>query len=839
MYYNNNKPAETADTGFSSQNSAENPLVVRQSFYAGGPRRLRQHDQITAVQCSIAGAADFTGGSIVKKKVGKPIFFIVFLVILAFTYTTLFGVSTYYGDMVTTYVHGIGDIRLGIDIQGGVDVTLEPEDGVNASEEQMDAAMEVVKLRLAGLNINDSETYVDYNNSRIIVRFPWQSGEEDFDPTAAVEELGQMSELTFRYGQEADGEIILTGSDVAEARRGYDNENSKWVVQLKLNDSGKSAFSSATSTQASNGGYISIWMDDQCVSSATVNEAITSGEAVISGNFTAESAEQLASQINSGALPFSLVQTSTKTLSPTLGSGALYAMILSGILALIFISIYMIVLYRLPGIVAVIGLVGQVAGMLAAVSGWFGFMPSSTLTIPGIAGIILSVGMGVDCNIITAERIREELAKGRSIDASLRAGYKNAFSAILDGNLTLAIVAIILMGAFGTNTNVITKFLDSTIFYFFGATTEGFVYSFGFTLIVGVILNFLMGVLAARLMTMSLARFKCFQKKGLYGYNEKKYKEPRTYGFCEKKKVWFILSAVLVAASLCTSFLGVEVSIDFKGGTIISYSYTGEIDETASKDRIEEILGTPVTLQTGESYDSDLNVLTVSFSYNESLTMEQQEAMEAALQEIYPDAAVEQLESNDVSPSSGREFFAKCIVAVIFAAILLIIYIALRFKKISGWSAGVFTIMTLLHDIIITFGAFVLCGFEVDSNFMAVVLTIFGYSINNTIIVYDRIRENQKLLPRKSTIAELVNTSASQTLRRSIRTSITTVSTMIIISIVAYICKVDSIMSFSVPMVFGLIAGTYSSQCIAPTLWVWWNEHKGIKTIGDYAKASK
>jgi SecD/SecF fusion protein len=774
----------------------------------------------------------------VKKRTGKHVFFIVFLVVFAFAYTTLMGVSTYMGDIKTTYIHGLEDIRLGIDIQGGVDVTFEPEDGVNATSDQMDAAMEVIKLRLANLSINDSETYVDYNNSRIIVRFPWQSDEENFDPAAAVDELGQMSELTFRYGTSSDGDVILTGSSVDSATYGYDSTNSQWVVQLSLNSSGKDAFATATTEQAANGGYISIWMDDTCISSATVNDAISDGEAVISGSFTSETAKELADQINSGALPFSLKSTSTKTLSPTLGSGALYAMILSGIIAFVFICIYMLVLYRLPGFVAVVGLVGQVAGMLAAVSGWFGFMDSSTLTIPGIAGIILSVGMGVDCNIITAERIREELARGRSVETSVRTGYKNAFSAILDGNLTLAIVAVILMGAFGTNTNFITKILDNTIFYFFGATTEGFVYSFGFTLIVGVILNFIMGVGAARLMTTSLIRFKCFQKPSLFGYSKKSYKAPKTYHFSETKKVFFTISAVLLVLSVCTSFLGVEVAIDFKGGTIVTYSYTGDIDSSLCKSGLEEVLGTPVTLQTGESFDADTNTLTVSFSYEQGLTQEQQDNMLAVLEENYPDAQVAELESNDVSPSSGREFFAKCIVAVIFAAILLIIYIALRFKKISGWSAGIITILVLMHDIIITYGSFILFGFEINSNFMAVVLTIFGYSINNTIIVYDRIRENQRLLPRKTSMADLVNISASQTMRRSMRTSITTVVTMLVISIVAYICKVDSILSFSVPMVFGLVAGTYSSQCIAPTLWVWWNERHGVKTINDYAKTN-
>ena len=769
-----------------------------------------------------------------NKRIGKPVFFIAFVLIIAFALTTVFGVATYNGDIKHIWMHSLEDIRLGIDIQGGVDVTFEPDEGVTTTDEQMDAALQVIKLRLTNLSINDSETYVDYNNSRIIVRFPWQSGEENFDPAAAVNELGQMSELTFRYGSDLSGDVILTGSSVDTATPGYDQQNDQWVVQLKLNDSGKDAFASATAEQAANGGYISIWMDDTCISNATVNEAISSGEAVISGSFTSETAKQLADQITSGALPFSLHSTSTKTLSPTLGSGALYAMVMSGLIALAFICIYMLVLYRLPGFVAVIGLIGQVAGMLAAVSGWFGFMPSSTLTIPGIAGIILSVGMGVDCNIITAERIKEELARGKSVDSALKAGYSNAFSAILDGNLTLAIVALILMGAFGTD-NAITQFLNATIFYFFGATTEGFIYSFGFTLIMGVILNFIMGVFAARLMTFSLARFKAFQKPTLFNYNKDKYKEARFFHFSENKKKFFIISAVLVIVSICTTFIGVEVSIDFKGGTIVSYSYSGDLNENACQSAIQDILNTPVTLQKGESFDADTNILTVSFSYDQSLTLDQQEQMLAVMTETYPDNNIEELESNDVSPSSGREFFAKCIVAVIFAALLLIIYIALRFKKISGWSAGIFTIITLLHDIIITYGSFVLCGFEIDSNFMAVVLTIFGYSINNTIIVYDRIRENEKRMTKDTTIAELVNTSASQTMRRSLRTSITTVSTMIIISVVASIFHVNSILSFSIPMTFGLIAGTYSSQCIAPTLWVWWNEHRGNKTIKDVA----
>ena len=465
------------------------------------------------------------------KKVKKPVFFIVFAVIALFTLTTVFGVHYQYGDIVKTFVHGVDDIRLGIDIQGGVDVTFEPADGVSATENQMDAALETIKLRLANQNISDSETYVDYKSNRIIVRFPWQAGETDFDPEAAVKELGQTAELTFRYGTDKttdsdgntipSGDIVLTGADVDKADTGATQDSTTgeytWMVTLDLNESGKEKFYEATSALYQQQGQISIWMDNTMISAPSVSAVISDGKATITGNFTYESAKELADKINSGALPFSLETTSFKTISPTMGEGALTPMVLAGLITLVLIVIYMIVLYRLLGVVASLTLIGQVAGMLAAVSGWFGFMPSTTLTIPGIAGIILSVGMGVDANIITGERIREELRKGKNLDTALHSGYHRAFSAIFDGNLTGIIVSIVLMGAFGVPESIWAKLFNSTIFRFFGATTEGVIYSFGFTLMTGLIMNFIMGVLAARLMTMSLSGFKCFQNKKLYG----------------------------------------------------------------------------------------------------------------------------------------------------------------------------------------------------------------------------------------------------------------------------------------------------------------------------------
>ncbi len=461
------------------------------------------------------------------KQAKKPVFFIVFALIVGFALSVIFGFSTQYGDIKRTYIKGVEDIRLGIDIQGGVDVTFVPADGIDAKDEELDSVMEVIKQRLTSLKINDYEVYEDNANDRVIVRFPWQAGEENFDPEAAVKELGETAVLSFRVGTDTNedgspaGDLVLQGSDIERAepmRQKKDDGTFEYVVSLDLSDSGKDVFAQVTSTMAGTGESISIWMDDYMISAPTVNEAITDGSAVISGTFTAESAKSLADKINAGALPFKLETSSFKTISPTLGAGALKAMLISGIIAFAFILIYMTVLYRIPGFVAVIGIVGQVAVTLACISGWFGFNESSTLTIPGIAGIILTVGMGVDANIITGERIREELDSGKSLDSALRSGYKRAFSAIFDGNLTSIIVAVILMAAFGTPDSFLAGALNKVLSWFgIGATTEGVIYSFGFTLFVGTLMNFVMGVLASRLMVTSLARFKFLRNKKLYG----------------------------------------------------------------------------------------------------------------------------------------------------------------------------------------------------------------------------------------------------------------------------------------------------------------------------------
>ena len=451
------------------------------------------------------------------KRVGKPAFFIVALLILSLTCLAFMGVSNYYGDNRNVYVKGAQDIRWGIDIRGGVEAVFMPDIDIESiTDEHMDAAKEIIETRLVNQNITDSEVYADNKNKQIIVRFPWKSEETDFDPAAAVQELGETALLTFCEGTTQDTVILQGGQDIESAAPGVDPETGAYVVQLKLTGEGKSKFAEATTRL--NGKIISIWMDKQMISHPTVNTPITDGSAIITGMADADEAKALANKINAGSLPFALTVDDSKmqVVSPTLGAEALNVMLLAGCIAFGLICILMIVRYRLPGVIACIGLVGQVGGMIACISGFFPGVPSFTMTIPGIAGIILSIGMGVDANVITSERIKEEFAKGKTIDGAIDSGYQTAFSAILDGNITNVLVAIVLMGAFGTPDNIFAKLL-SPIMQFFSSSITGAIYSFGFTLLIGVVFNFIMGVGACRLMLKGISKFKGLRKPSFYG----------------------------------------------------------------------------------------------------------------------------------------------------------------------------------------------------------------------------------------------------------------------------------------------------------------------------------
>lgn len=302
--------------------------------------------------------------------------------------------------------------------------------------------------------------------------------------------------------------------------------------------------------------------------------------------------------------------------------------------------------------------------------------------------------------------------------------------------------------------------------------------------------------------------------------------------FYGARKIFFTVSAILmIAVLLCCFIFGVQISIEFKGGTLATYSYSGTVSDSELASIARDVLGTQVNVQLGEAFTGEQQTtFTLSFSMDEPFSAEMQQDVLAKIQEKYPDANIKALETNDVAAKSGKTFLAKCLVAAVFASVVLILYISWRFKRISGWSAGIFAVVALLHDLVIVFGTFILCGFEIDSNFMAVILTILGYSVNDTIVVYDRIRENQNLLPNTTKLPELINISLSQTMRRTIRTSITTIMAMLIVTILATVNSVNSILRFSIPMTVGMISGCYSSLCLAPMLWTAW------KTRGKDAK---
>ena len=462
------------------------------------------------------------------KRVAKPVFFILAVLIIALAVTSVFGIDTQYGDIVTTRIKGIDDIRWGIDIKGGVEATFQPADGVDATPEQLESAKSVIETRMVANNITDYELYADTSSNRIIVRFPWKEETTNYDPNEAIEEISATATLTFRPGNSYEsvdyaedgtpvmktptGEtaetVLLDGSLVESAQAGIINDNgqTQYVVSLEFNSEGAEAFKEATTTYLNQ--TISIWMDDVLLSAPTVNNVISDGSAQITGNFTAEEATALATKINAGALPFSLETVNAGSISPTLGSNSLYAMGVAAVIALVFIALFMIIIFRMPGFIAVIALLGQLAITVMAVSGYFPVFTSFTMTLPGIAGMILSIGMGVDANIITAERIKEELKKGKSVDSAINAGTKNSLSAIIDGNMTVVIVAVILILVFGP---------FNMLSFIFGLSTTGSIYAFGYTLLIGVISNFIMGIGAARLMLKSISGFKIFRNPRLYG----------------------------------------------------------------------------------------------------------------------------------------------------------------------------------------------------------------------------------------------------------------------------------------------------------------------------------
>ena len=759
------------------------------------------------------------------------------VLIAAFVYTAFFGVAVKYGDVTTTYLKGAKDIRFGVDIKGGVNVTFVPSDGYDATDEQLAAAQLVIENRLVALNITDYELYVDTNADSLILEFPWQSGETDFDPEAAIQEIGTTAYLTFREGSSADGELILDGSEVQSAAAQYgpvSGSSSEYYVALTFTDEGAKAFGDATTKLYQSGGTISIWLDNENVSTATVNAAITDGKAIITSSasdpFTQDAVVKMARQINSGSLPFALSVDSYSTISPSLGENSLAAMVLAGFIAFALIVVLMTALYRLPGFLACIALAGQVAATLAFVSGYFPVFESFTLTLPGIAGIILAIGMGVDANVITAERIKEELRSGKSLDGALKSGFARGLTPIIDGNVTIVIVAIVLMGAFGPSDGLFAKALHF-VFFAFGPSTAGTIYAFGYTLLTGVLLNFVFGVFATRVMIRGAASIKALRNPWLYGADKKAPAEKKPVDFVALRKRFLTVSSCLMAAIvLCAVVFGVRLDTEFTGGAMITLRYEDSFALSDVQATAAEALGSKdLTLQTGENVATGEQTLKISMPGTETVTTDEVQTLLDSLNEQYPENAFAQLSLSNVSAAMGTKFLQKSLVAVVFALAVILLYIALRFKNIGGLTGGMMAVLALLNDLMVVFGTFVLLRTPLDGNFIAAMLTILGYSINDTVVVYDRIRENRSLMGKKATFEELVNQSVNQSARRTIITTVTTVMALAVMCIIAKLYGLDSIFTFAFPLTMGMLSGVYTSLCVSTSAWVLWTERKQKK----------
>ena len=410
----------------------------------------------------------------------KLVFFIIVAIALLMVYTAIFGI-----DLGGFKVLGSPDMRFGIDIRGGVEAVYQPVDlNRKPTSSELEAARTIIELRLDKQNIMDRDVTTDEGNGYVLVRFPWKADEKDFNPEKAISELGDTAQLTF-VGP--DNEVILTGSNVKTSKPGVgQNPSEGYIVSLNFDEEGTKLFSEATTKYV--GKNIRIFLDEEMISNATVIQPITTGDAMITGQDSYEEAKMLSDKINSGALPFSMVTKNYSTISPSLGSGALSVMLQAGLIAFIIICILLIVYYRLPGVVACFSLMIQISGQILSLS-----IPQMTLTLTGIAGIILSIGMGVDANVIISERISEEIKAGKSVSSAIAAGFKNAFSSVFDGNITVLIVSFILM-----------------------TLGSGSLLSFAYSLFTGIVFNFIAGVTASRLMIRSLSSYKLMRKPKLY-----------------------------------------------------------------------------------------------------------------------------------------------------------------------------------------------------------------------------------------------------------------------------------------------------------------------------------
>ena len=694
--------------------------------------------------------------------------------------------------MAYTVTIGIGktgtgamrNIILGLDLSGGVSITYEASGDEEPSAEDMSDTIYKLQQRVQGYS-TEAQVYQEGSN-RINIEIPGVS-----DANAILEELGKPGSLEFRL---TDGTVVLTGNQVAnaEAKQQQDNMgNREFVVQLELTEDGTKAFADATSANVGN--VIQIVYDDNVISAPRVNEAITGGTAIISGMANAEEAQNLASSIRIGSLSLELTEIRSNVVGAQLGENAIRTSLIAGAIGLAIVIIFMIFVYALPGICAGIALIIYTLLILLTLNAF-----DLTLTLPGIAGIILSIGMAVDANVIIYARIREEIAAGISVQGAIQNGFKKAFSAIFDGNITTLIAAFVL-NAMGT----------------------GSVKGFAQTLALGILLSMFTALVISRLLIKSFYALG-FKDEKYYG----KAKTRKAINFVGKWHVTFAIALVVLlsgpVAMGINSAAGngiLNLSMDFRGGTSTSVTFNEDLS-IAQLDADVKPLFQNVT---GDAEIQTQKVAGTNDVYIKTrvLSLDEREQVSKALQNAY---GIEEkaITFETISSTVSNEMRTDAVIAVIVAAICILIYIWFRFKDIRFAGSAV---IALMHDVLVVFACYAIMRISVGNTFIACMLTIVGYSINATIVIFDRIRENLAGM-KNAAIEDVVNTSITETLTRSIYTSFTT----FVMVAVLYILGVATIKEFSLPLMVGVIAGGYSSVCITGVLWYLMKRHSDKKT---------
>ncbi len=702
-----------------------------------------------------------------NKKKGIISLVLMAVVIILLGYTTAIGFGK-------TGTGAMKNIKLGLDLAGGVSITYQVEDDNPTAEQMSDT---IYKLQLRVEQYSTEASVYQEGDDRISIEIPGVS-----DANEILNELGKPGSLEF---QTSDGETVITGADVdtASVQSGQDDMgNAEYSVELVLNDEGTQKFADAT--EANIGQPISIIYDGETISSPTVQSAITGGTAYITGNFTYEEAENLASTIRIGGLQLELKELRSNVVGAQLGEEAISTSLLAGAIGFAIVFLFMICVYYLPGLASGIALLIYIEIVLVILNAF-----NVTLTLPGIAGIVLSIGMAVDANVIIFARVREELTRGKSIKNALKTGFQKAMSAIVDGNVTTLIAAAVL--------------------WFRGSGT---VKGFAQTLAIGIVVSMFTALVITRLIIFAFYAIGLRNEK-LY-YHPKKERKP--IDFLSKKKYFFTLSIAVMIIGLAV--MGFNYSkgrgafaygLEFEGGT----STTVEFNKDYSINEIDKEI-VPVV----EEVTGDNNVQTQKVEGSNqviiktvTLDLEQREALNQALADHFqvdPDT----ITAENISSTVSSEMRQDAVIAVLTAAVFMLLYIWLRFKDIRFATSAV---LALLHDVVVVIIFYGVSRIAIGNTFIACILTIVGYSINATIVIFDRIREELHYKTRSTDLKLLVNRSITETLTRSIYTNLTT----FIMVVVLYILGVSSIREFALPLIVGIAWGAYSSVCITGALW--------------------